>query len=139
MDAVTEQVPGLEITLQEIADKGIDTFIEFEKPQQRQLSVADLELLLAQTATEVAPGLSLEDCRQMFRFAIQKAIAKHPDLPAYVEAMLVASLGLLPYVWRVTWDEFVEAVYCIARHADFLQSARARSLLAQVPAGAYIQ
>ncbi len=137
MDAVADQVQGIEYTLREIADQGLETFIQFEKPQAR--SIADLEILLAHAATQVSSELPIDECRQMFRLAIRNATAKHPDLPVYTEAMMVASLGLLPHVWRLTWDEYVEALYWIGRSADFLGSARSRSLLAQIPAGAYFQ
>jgi len=134
MDAVNEQVAETSYTLHEIAAFGLEAMTGVA-----DRSLADLEMLLAQVAKDVAPALPLDECRYLFGLALRKAIAKHLDLPLHLEPMLIAAVGILPNVHWLSWDEYVEALYCIAKYADFLQPARDRSLWAQPPAGAHVQ
>jgi len=134
MDAVTEQAAETSYTLHEIAAFGLEAMTGVA-----DRSLVDLEMLLAQVAKDVAPALPLDECRYLFGLALRKAIAKHLDLPLHLEPMLIAAVGILPNVHWLSWDEYVEALYCIAKYSDFLQPARDRSFLAQAPAGAHLQ
>ena len=99
----------------------------------------ELALVLAQATLAMCPSLTLESAQAMYAAAIQEAAIKHPDFTAHTEGMLIAALGVLPYPYRVGWSEFVESLYVIAKHADFMQTARWRSLLTTESTGAHIQ
>src|SRR5580700_10544186 len=104
MEAVNAATPEGSCTLHEIAGFGLEMFAGMTTR-----TVTDIEILLAHSAGVVSPELSLDHCRRMFAAALKNAIAKHPDLPLYIDTMIIAALGILPYVYRINWDEFVES------------------------------
>ena len=134
MEAVSKTKPQAHYTLHHIADLGIEAF-----NCSGNRTISDLETHLVEVAVSMGCPLSHQDCRSQLGHALSSAIAKHPDLPDFAEAMLIAALGLLPCVPFLTWEELVESLYCVAKHADFLKPSRLRSVLARVSVGEQIQ
>lgn len=138
MESVNETAVGLKKplpqTLKAIADEGLEAFIVPAKD-----SVADLCGVFVRASLAVNPMLSVEGLQAVFWEAIKNGQQRHSDFDSLAEAMLITVLGFVPYVDRITADEMVESVYCVAKHAFFMQVARNRAALLQLPVAGGLQ
>jgi len=61
--------------------------------------------------------------------------AKHPDCDALLPVMEYLSY-LFQADWsKIRWDEYLEALYCIAKNAEFVALLRAGALYKALPPG----
>jgi len=55
--------------------------------------------------------------------AASRARLKHPDYDRLRRGMTVVACGLHPFWAAISLDEFLEVLYCAAKHADFMNEA----------------